>query len=71
VDKALAYLAGSRDSMGDFGSTQATIWTLRALLLAASKGTDGAVGSLGVAVDGAAFTTLALTADQAEPARAG
>jgi hypothetical protein len=66
VDKALAYLAGSRDSMGNFGSTQATIWTLRALLLAASKGTDGAVGSLGVAVDGAAFTTLALTADQAD-----
>jgi hypothetical protein len=52
--------------MGNFGSTQATIWTLRALLLAASKGTDGAVGSLGVAVDGAAFTTLALTADQAD-----
>jgi hypothetical protein len=66
VDKALAYLAGSRDSMGNFGSTQATIWTLRALLLAASKGTDGAVGSLGVAVDGATFTTVALTADQAD-----
>ncbi|HJX63657.1 MAG TPA: hypothetical protein VJ860_06855 [Polyangia bacterium] len=48
------------------GSTQATIWTLRALLLAASKGTDGAVGSLDVAVDNAAFTTLALTADQAD-----
>jgi hypothetical protein len=43
-----------------------TIWTLRALLLAASKGTDGAVGSLDVAVDGATFTTLALTADQAD-----
>jgi alpha-2-macroglobulin-like protein len=66
VDKALAYLAGSRDSMGNFGSTQATIWTLRALLLAASKGTDGAVGSLDVAVDGATFTTVALTADQAD-----
>jgi hypothetical protein len=66
VDKALAYLAGSRDSMGNFGSTQATIWTLRALLLAASKGTDGAVGSLDVAVDGATFTTFALTADQAD-----
>jgi hypothetical protein len=52
--------------MGNFGSTQATIWTLRALLLAASKGTDGAVGSLGVAVDGATFTTVALTADQAD-----
>ena len=36
------------------------------MLLAASKGTDGAVGSLDVAVDGATFTTLALTADQAD-----
>jgi uncharacterized protein YfaS (alpha-2-macroglobulin family) len=66
VDKALAYLSGTRDSMGNFGSTQATIWTLRALLLAASKGGDGAVGSLDVGVDGATFTTLALTADQAD-----
>jgi uncharacterized protein YfaS (alpha-2-macroglobulin family) len=66
VDKALAYLAGTRDSMGNFGSTQATIWTLRALLLAASKGSDGAVGSLDVGVDGATFTTLALTADQSD-----
>jgi len=45
---------------------KATIWTLRALLLAASKGTDGAVGSLDVAVDGASFTTVPLTADQAD-----
>jgi uncharacterized protein YfaS (alpha-2-macroglobulin family) len=66
VDKALAYLAGTRDSMGNFGSTQATIWTLRALLLAASKGTDGAVGSLDIAVDGTPFTALTLTADQAD-----
>jgi uncharacterized protein YfaS (alpha-2-macroglobulin family) len=66
VDKALAYLAGTRDSMGNFGSTQATIWTLRALLLAASKGGDGAVGSFDVGVDGATFTTLALTADQSD-----
>jgi len=66
VDKALAFLAGSRDSMGNFGSTQSTIWTLRALLLAASKGTDGAVGSLAVQVDGSTFTTLALTSDQSD-----
>lgn len=66
VDKALAYLAGTRDSMGNFGSTQATIWTLRTLLLAASKGTDGAVGNVDIAVDGTSFTTLALSADQAD-----
>jgi uncharacterized protein YfaS (alpha-2-macroglobulin family) len=66
VDKALAFLAGSRDSQGNFGSTQGTIWTLRALLLAASKGTDSAVGNLAVQVDGSTFTTLALTADQSD-----
>jgi uncharacterized protein YfaS (alpha-2-macroglobulin family) len=66
VDKALAYLAGTRDSRGNFGSTQATIWTLRALLLAATKGTDGAVGNLDIALDGSTFTTLSLTADQAD-----
>ena len=66
VDKALAFLSGTRDSMGNFGSTQATIWTLRTLLLAASKGTEGAVGSLAVQVDGEEFTTVGLTADQAD-----
>ncbi|MBN2573761.1 MAG: alpha-2-macroglobulin [Deltaproteobacteria bacterium] len=66
VDKALTYLASTRDTMGNFGSTQATIWTLRALLLAATKGTDGAVGNLDIAVDGAPFTTLTLTAAQAD-----
>jgi hypothetical protein len=66
VNGALAYLSGSRDSQGNFGSTQATIWTLRTLLLAATKGTEGAVGALAVTVDGAPFTTVNLTADQAD-----
>jgi hypothetical protein len=66
VNGALAYLAGARDGAGNFGSTQATIWTLRTLLLAASKGTEGAVGTLDVSVDGAAFTSVPLTADQSD-----
>ncbi len=64
VDGALEYLIGSKDPQGNFGSTQATIWTLRTLILAAEKGTEGAVGSLEVDVDGAPFTTLSLTADK-------
>jgi hypothetical protein len=64
VNGALSYLVSSRDGVGNFGSTQATIWTLRALLLAASKGTEGAVGTLDISVDGAAFTSVSLTADQ-------
>jgi alpha-2-macroglobulin-like protein len=66
VNAALAYLVSSRDAGGNFGSTQATIWTLRALLLAASKGTEGAVGTLDVKVDGSAFTSMQLTADQGD-----
>jgi uncharacterized protein YfaS (alpha-2-macroglobulin family) len=63
---AVAYLSGARDSNGNFGSTQATIWTLRTLLLAAKKGTQGAVGTLTVAVDGSTVSTLPLTEDQSD-----
>jgi hypothetical protein len=66
VDEALAFLTSSRDPNGNFGSTQATIWSLRALLQAAKSGTDGAVGQLVVTVDGQPFSTLALTKDQAD-----
>lgn len=66
VDKALAFLTSSRDANGNFGSTQATIWTLRALLLAAKTGTEGAVGSFAVDVDGASFAQAVLTQDQAD-----
>jgi hypothetical protein len=66
VDGSIKYLAAQKDQNGNFGSTQATIWALRALLLAASKGTDGAVGTLTVSVDGTPARTLALTADQSD-----
>jgi hypothetical protein len=62
VEGALDFLASSKDPMGNFGSTQATIWTLRTLLLAAEKGTEGAVGSFQVSVDGNPFATLTLSA---------
>jgi hypothetical protein len=66
IDGAMAFLAGSVDTLGNFGSTQATIWTLRTLLLSASKGSAGAEGAFTVAVDGQPFPTLALTKDQAD-----
>ncbi len=66
VDGALTYLTSSKDPQGNFGSTQATVWTLRTLLLAAEKGTEGAVGSLQVDVDGTPFSTLSLTADKSD-----
>lgn len=64
VDGALNYLTASKDATGNFGSTQSTIWTLRTLLLAASNGTEGAVGQLDVTLDGEPFATLDLLPDQ-------
>jgi uncharacterized membrane protein YgcG len=66
LDGAMAFLAASRDSGGNFGSTQATIWTLRALLLSASKGSTGAEGTFTVSVDDHPFPTLTLTKEQAD-----
>lgn len=66
VKGALDFLMAARDTRGNFGSTQATIWTLRALLLAATKGTDAAVGTFSVAVDGKPFSSVALTEDQSD-----
>jgi hypothetical protein len=63
VQGALEYLAAAKDPNGNFGSTQATVTALRALVLAATKGTETAVGSLDVSVDGTAFTTVALGKD--------
>jgi len=60
VQGALEYLAGSKDPNGNFGSTQASVMALRTLVLAATKGTDVATGSLAVSVDGTPFTTLTL-----------
>lgn len=66
INGGLAYLASKKDPNGNFGSTQATIWALRTMILAAKKGTKGAVGNLDVSVDGVLNQTLALSADQAD-----
>lgn len=61
---ALEYVIASKDAVGNFGSTQASIWSLKALMLAASRGTEGALGNLAVRVDGEAFSTVELAKDQ-------
>jgi uncharacterized protein YfaS (alpha-2-macroglobulin family) len=66
INGALAYLTSKKDANGNFGSTQATVWALKTLLLSATKGTEGAVGSLEVALDGTVFSTVELTEDAAE-----
>lgn len=61
VAGALATIAAKRDPQGNFGATQSTVWSLRLLTLAATKGTESAVGTLEVDVDGAPFTSLSFT----------
>jgi hypothetical protein len=63
---ALAYITSAKDPNGNFGSTQATTWSLKTLLLAATHGTEGAVGSLQVSVDGNPFSQVELRADQSD-----
>jgi hypothetical protein len=66
VKGALAYITGAKDANGNFGSTQATTWSLKTLVLAATRGTEGAVGTLDVSVDGDAFSQVELRADAAD-----
>jgi uncharacterized protein YfaS (alpha-2-macroglobulin family) len=66
VEGALKYLTSKKDPNGNFGSTQATIWTLRTLLLSAKKGTAGAVGTFSVTVDGTLAQKVSLTKAQSD-----
>jgi len=59
--KALTYIASKKDASGTWGTTQATIMALRALLLATEKGAADVQGTLMVLVNGKAAEKLILT----------
>ena len=59
--KALAYITAKKDASGAWGSTQATIMALRALLLASAKGTADLRGTVEIAVNGKTAEKLTLT----------
>jgi A-macroglobulin TED domain/Alpha-2-macroglobulin family/MG2 domain/Carboxypeptidase regulatory-like domain/A-macroglobulin receptor binding domain/Alpha-2-macroglobulin bait region domain len=59
--KALAYIASKKDSSGTWGTTQATIMALRALLLATEKGSADVQGTVIVALNGKPRERLVLT----------
>ncbi|HKD45032.1 MAG TPA: MG2 domain-containing protein [Candidatus Angelobacter sp.] len=59
--KALTYLAAKKDSSGTWGTTQATIMALRALLLATEKGAADVRGTLQVLLNGKPAERLVLT----------
>jgi hypothetical protein len=61
--KAMTYIASKKDSSGTWGTTQATIMALRALLLATEKGAADVQGTLQVLLNGKAVDKLALTSE--------
>ncbi|HLK47926.1 MAG TPA: alpha-2-macroglobulin family protein, partial [Bryobacteraceae bacterium] len=61
--KALRYLASKKDASGTWGTTQATIMALRALLLSAEKGSADVQGTVEITLNGQPVKTLNLTAD--------
>ena len=61
--KALTYLASKKDANGTWGTTQATIMALRALLLSTEKGTADVRGTLEITLNGKPVERLVLTPD--------
>jgi uncharacterized protein YfaS (alpha-2-macroglobulin family) len=61
--KALDYLASKKDANGTWGTTQATIMALRALLTATEKAAGNVQGTVIVIVNGKPAEKLELTAD--------
>jgi uncharacterized protein YfaS (alpha-2-macroglobulin family) len=62
VTKGMNYITAKKDSAGTWGSTQATIMALRALLLASEKSGSTARGDVEVLVNGKVSGRVALTA---------
>jgi hypothetical protein len=63
ASKALAYLASKKDAQGTWGTTQATIMALRALLLSTEKGAADVRGTVEVTLNGRGVQRLELTAE--------
>jgi uncharacterized protein YfaS (alpha-2-macroglobulin family) len=59
--KALSYIAAKKDAAGNWGTTQATIMALRALLLSTEKGAADVRGTLEVLLNGKSVEKLDLT----------
>jgi uncharacterized protein YfaS (alpha-2-macroglobulin family) len=64
--KALNYIAARKDASGTWGSTQATIMALKALLLSTEKGSADARGTVEITLNGQPAGSLTITADNAD-----
>jgi hypothetical protein len=61
--KALSYIAAKKDASGAWGTTQATIMALRALLLSTGKGAADVRGIVEITLNGKPVEKLTLTPD--------
>ena len=64
--KALSYIASKKDAYGTWGTTQATIMALRALLTATEKGAADVRGTLLVLLNGKPAEKLVLTPENSD-----
>jgi len=63
VRKALNFISSKKQAEGNWGTTQATIMALRALLLASERGSADVRGNLEVVLNGKTVETLRLTSE--------
>jgi uncharacterized protein YfaS (alpha-2-macroglobulin family) len=63
ASKALSYIASKKDAQGTWGTTQATIMALRAVLLSTEKGAADVRGTLQITLNGKPVRSLELTPD--------
>jgi uncharacterized protein YfaS (alpha-2-macroglobulin family) len=61
--KAINYIVAKKDAVGTWGTTQATVMALRALLLSTEKGGATAKGAVEVVLNGKTAARLTLTAE--------
>ena len=63
VRKALTFISSKKEASGNWGTTQATIMALRAILLASQLSASDVRGTVDVLLDGKTAETLTLTPD--------
>jgi hypothetical protein len=66
ASKALSYIAAMKDASGTWGTTQATIMALRALLLSTEKGAADVRGTVEISLNGKPVEKLTLTPENSD-----
>jgi len=68
--KALTYLTQKKDAFGTWSTTQATVWSMKALIYATERGAGGEVnGEITVRANGKDVTSFAVTPENADVMR--